>query len=101
MAELDDTIGPMAFAASFPPEERFAATAGEIAARLAAACGCASDAVDAVREAVCRTFGEAVAGAESGGHVIDVTVRSDGATFEADLACGGQALLHCAKPRSA
>jgi hypothetical protein len=33
--------------------------------------------------------------------VIEVTVRSDGAAFEADLACAGQALLHCSKPRSA
>jgi hypothetical protein len=54
-----------------------------------------------VRDAVSRGFGEAVAGAASGGHVIEVTVRSDGAAFEADLACAGQALLHCSKSRSA
>jgi hypothetical protein len=101
MAELEDTAGPMAFAATFPPEQRFAGTAGEIAARLASACGCAADAVDAVRDAVSRAFGEAVAGAVSGGYVIDVTLRSDGPRFEADLACGGKALLHCSKPRPA
>ena len=101
MAELDDTIGPIAFAASFPPEQRFAATAGEISARLASACGCAAAAVDAVRDAVSRGFGEAVGGAASGGHAIEVTIRSDGAAFEADLACAGQALLHCSKSRSA
>ena len=101
MAELEDTTGPMAFAATFPPEPRFAATAGELAARLASACGCADDAVSAVRDAVSRAFGEAVAGAAAGGDAIDVTVRSDGAAFEADLACAGKALLHCSAPRPA
>jgi hypothetical protein len=100
MAEPDATTGPLAFAASFPPEERFAATAGELAARLAAACGCTSAAADDVRHEISRTFGEAIAGAASSGAAIDVTVRADGAAFEADLTCGGQALLHCSKPRS-
>jgi len=51
---------------------------------------CADDAVSAVRDAVSRAFGEAVAGAAAGGDAIDVTVRSDGAAFEADLACRWQ-----------
>lgn len=101
MAELEDSTGPMAFAATFPPELRFAATAGEIAARLASACGCAADAVDAVRDAVSRAFGEAVAGAVPGDDAIDVTVHADGPAFEADVTCGDRALLHCSKPRSA
>ena len=99
MTEPDAPTGPVAFAASFPPESRFAATAGEIAARLASVCGCAADVVDQVRDAVSRTFGEAVAA--PGAAPIDMTVRSEGATFEADMACDGRALLHCSKPRPA
>lgn len=101
MTEPDATTGPMAFTAAFPPEERFAATAGEIAGRLAAACGCTSAAADEVRDAVSKAFGVAVGGAASSGTAIDVTVRAEDAAFEADLACGGRALLHCSKTRPA
>jgi hypothetical protein len=98
MAEPDESTGPMAFTASFPAEERFAATAGEIAARLAAACGCAAEAADEIRNAVGAAFGEALANASPSG--IDVTLRTDNGSFEADVACGGRALLHCSKTRS-
>jgi hypothetical protein len=98
MAEPDESTGPMAFTASFPPEERFAATAGEIAARLAAACGCAAEAADEIRNAVAAAFGEALAVAAASG--IDVALRTDDGAFEADVACGGRALLHCSKARS-
>jgi hypothetical protein len=60
MSETAQSIGPVAFAARFPPEERFVATAAEIAARLAAACGCAPEAAEEVRGAVSRAFSEAV-----------------------------------------
>jgi hypothetical protein len=101
MAETDATSGPMAFAASFPPEARFTATAAEIAARLAQAWGCGPDAAEDVRGAVSRAFGDAVAPAAAVGALIDVIFRADGGAFEADLASGGRALLHCSKARSA
>ena len=99
MAETDESTGPMAFTASFPPEERFAATAAEIAARLAASCGCAAEAADEVRTAVGAAFGEALTMAAAAAEGIDVTLRTADAAFEADVACGGRALLHCSKAR--
>jgi hypothetical protein len=99
MTETAESTGPVAFAARFPPEERFAATAAEIAGRLASACGCAADAADEIRGEVSRAFGEAVAA--PGASDIDVTLRTDDGAFEADVACGGRAILHCSKTRSA
>jgi hypothetical protein len=101
MIETAESTGPVAFAASFPPEDRFAATAGELAARLAASCGCAPETAEEVRRAVHRAFGEALASAASGGRGIDLTLRTDDGAFEADVACGGQAILHCARTRTA
>jgi len=99
MTETADSTGPMAFAANFPPEERFVATAAELAARLAVACGCGPEAADDLRGAVGRAFGEALASEADGG--VDVTLATDDGAFEADVACGGRAILHCSKTRSA
>jgi hypothetical protein len=101
MTETADTNGPLAFAASFPPEERFAATAAEIAARLAAASGCAPAAADEIRGAVDLAFRAALASPGAGGPGIDLTLRADDGAFSADVACGGDALCHCSRPRSA
>jgi hypothetical protein len=101
MSETAESTGPMAFAANFPPEERFTATAAELAGRLAAACGCAADAAEEIRGAVSRAFGEARALAAAGPSGIDVTLRTDDGAFEADVACGGRAVLHCSRTRSA
>jgi hypothetical protein len=101
MTETAESTGPMAFAARFPPDARFAGMAGELAARLAGACGCAPGAAEQLRGAVSGAFGEALAPAAAGGHGIDVTLRTDNGAFEADVACGGQTLLHCSKTRSA
>jgi hypothetical protein len=100
MAGTDESTGPVAFSARFPPEDRFAATAAEIAGRLAAACGCAADAADEIRTAVSRAFGEALALEAAGASGIDVTLRADDGGFEADVACGGRALLHCSRTRA-
>jgi hypothetical protein len=101
MADTEETPGPATFVASFPPEERFAATAAEIAARLATACGCAPEASEDVRGAVGRAFTEVLPSAAAGRRGIEVTLRSDERAFEADVACGGQAILHCTKARTA
>lgn len=101
MTETAETTGPVAFAARFPPEVRYAVTAGELAARLAAACGCTPEAAEQLRGAVNGAFGEAIASATAGGQLIDVTLRTDNGAFEADVACGGRTLLHCSETRSA
>ena len=100
MADTDEPAGPAAFAASFPPEERFVATAAELATRLASNCGCSSEAIDDVRRAVSLAFSQALASAGGGRPGIDVTLRTDAGRFEADVACGGQVFLHVAKPYS-
>ena len=48
-----------------------------------------------------RLLREALGPAAAGGNGIDVTLRTDDGAFEADVACGGQAILHCSKTRSA
>jgi len=101
MAETAESTGPVAFAARFPPEARFAATAAELAARLAESCGCAPQAAQEIRGAVNRAFGDALASAAAVGSDIDLSLRTDDGAFEADLACGGRAILHCSKNRSA
>ena len=101
MTETAESTGPVGFAANFPPEARFAPVAGELAARLAAACGCTPEAAEEVRGAVNRAFGEALAPAAAGGNGIDVTLRTDDGAFEADVACCGRAILHCSKTRTA
>lgn len=101
MTDAADTTGPMAFAASFPPDERFAATAAEIAARLASASGCASAAAEEIRGVVNAAFREALASAGAAGPGIDLTLKTSDGAFDADVACGGAAICHCSKPRSA
>lgn len=100
MTDTPESAGPLGFAANFPPDERFAATAGELGARLAAASGCAPDAADAIRDAVDAAFRIAVAAAGAGGSGVDVMFRTTGGAFDADVARGHDAFLHCSKPRS-
>lgn len=101
MTDAAESNGPMAFAASFPLEERFAATAAEIAARLAAASGCAPEAAEEIRGAVYRAFRGALAAAGAGEAGIDLTLRTADGVFDADVASGGASLCHCSRPRSA
>jgi hypothetical protein len=101
MTETAEATGPMAFAASFPPEERYAATAAEIAARLAVAAGCVAQAAEEIRGAVDRAFREALTSAGAARSVIDLSLRTTNGAFDADVACGGAAVCHCSKPRSA
>lgn len=101
MPETTGTTAPLAFAASFPPEVRFVATAAEISARLAASCGCSAEAAEEIRSAVRTAFQEALAsevGADAG---LDLTLRAGDSAFDAELASGGAALCHCSKPRTA
>jgi hypothetical protein len=100
MIESADATGPVAFVASFPPDARFAATAAELAGRLASACGCEPGAADEVRGAVSAAFGQALALDPGGASVIDVALRTDDGAFEAEVACGGRTVLHCSKARS-
>ena len=97
MTDTEPSTGPLAFAASFPPEERFAPTAGEIAARLAASAGCAQEAADEIRGAVDAAFRKALAGGGSDGPAIGLTLRTTDGAFDADLTCGRVPFLHCSR----
>jgi hypothetical protein len=100
MTEIAESTGPMGFAASFPPEERFAAIAAELAARLAAACGCAPEAVEEIRGAVGGAFRDAMASAGGGDAGIDLTLRTADGAFDAEVARGPAGILHCSRPCS-
>lgn len=100
MAESTETTAPLAFAASFPPEERFVATAADLAGRLAASSGCAAGAVEEVRAAVLAAFGVALASAGPCGPCIDLTLHAEDGVFNADVASGGAAICHCSRPRT-
>jgi hypothetical protein len=97
MTETADTTGPLAFAASFPPDERFAATAAEIAGRLAVSCGCAAEAAEEIRGAVHSAFRQALASSVPGGAGIDLTLRAEDGVFDADVTFGGADLCHCSR----
>ncbi len=100
MTETSDATGPLAFAARFPPEERFAATAAELSARLAAASGCALGAAEEIRSAVLTAFQNALASAPAIDAGIDLTLRAGDGVFDAHLASGGASLCQCSKPRT-
>jgi hypothetical protein len=99
MAETDPEPGPLAFAASFPPEERFALTAAELAARLAGSAGCVAQAGGEIHAAVEAAFRQAVANARANGAPVELALRASDAAFSADVACGGSCVLHWTRTR--
>ena len=101
MAETIETTAPLAFAASFPPEDRFVATAAEIAGRLAASCGCSAEAAEQIRGAVQVAFREILASSAPDGACIDLTLVAHDGVFDADVASGGAPRCHCSRPRTA
>ena len=101
MTDIAPSTGPLAFAASFPPEERFASTAGELAGRLAASAGCAEQAAGEIRGAVDAAFRQALADGGADGPDIELTLRTSDGTFDAALASGAVRVLHCSRACSA
>ena len=101
MTDMEKRGGPLALAASFPPDERYAPTAADLAARLAAAAGCGEAAAEDIRLAVDGAFRVALAGDRPDELSIEVSCRTSHAFFDADLSCGSERLLHCSRPRSA
>jgi hypothetical protein len=97
MVETDRPTGPLAFTASFPPEERFASTAAELAARLAGSAGCPEPAAREVRAEVEAAFRAALSRGRANGASIDLCLRTSDSVFDADLTCGRVALLHCTR----
>ena len=100
MAETDGAPGPLAFAASFPPEERFASTAAELAARLAGSAGCVSEAAGEIRAAVAAAFRQAIANARPDGPAVELALRASDSSFSADVTCDGSSVLHWTRTRS-
>jgi hypothetical protein len=101
MTDTDTPGGPLALAASFPPDERYVPTAADLAAKLAAAAGCGEASAEEVRLEVDGAFRLALAGERPAGLSIDVSFRTSAASFEAELTCGSERLLHCRRARSA
>ena len=95
---MDKSTGPLTFAASFPPDARFAPTAGELACKLAQTTGCADAATQEIRAAVGAAFEAALAADGSAG--IDLALRAFDASFAADVTCGARSYLHLTHPRS-
>ena len=100
MAETDPEPGPLAFAASFPPEEQYASTAADLAARLAASAGCVAQAAGEIRAAVAAAFREAVATSRSDGAPVELALRASDAAFSADVTRGGSSVLHWTRTRA-
>lgn len=101
MTDADAPAVPLAFAASFPPEEGFAHIAAEIAARLASSAGCAEQAAADIGAAVDAAFREALAKDRPGRSTIELSLRTSGASFDADVTCASLSLLHCTRSLSA
>ncbi len=100
MADPEGAPGPLAFAASFPPDERFASTAAELAARLAGSAGCVAHAAGEVRAAVEAAFRQAVADAQPDRPAIEIALTASDASFTADVTCGGSSVLHWTRKRT-
>jgi hypothetical protein len=96
---MDKSPGPLTFAASFSPDARLAATAGDLAAKFAQTTGCAEAAIQELREAVGKAF-EAALEAD-GAASIDLALRAAETSFATDLTCGARSYLHVAHPRTA
>ena len=101
MSDMDNSSGPLAIAASFPPDEQYVPAAAELAAKLAAAAGCGEASAQEVRVAVEGAFRLALAGERPAGPAIEVSFHTSGASFDAELTCGSERLLHCRQARSA
>jgi hypothetical protein len=101
MTSAETPGGPLAFAASFPPDERYVPTAADLAARLAAGAGCGEAAAEEIRLAVAGAFRLALAVGRPDGLAIEVSFRTSGASFDADLTRGTETLLHCSRSLSA
>lgn len=102
MPDTETPIGPLEFAASFPLEDQFAPTAGDLAARLAQTSGCGEAAALELRQAIDAAFLTAVAGNGTGrSGSIRLLLRTTASSFEADLSCDGGQLLHLSRPRCA
>jgi hypothetical protein len=100
MVDTDSTPGPLAFAASFPPEERFAVTAAELAAKLAGSAGCVAQAAGEIRAAVESAFRRALSNVRPQGGTIDLDLRASDASFSADVTYDGASVLHWTRTRT-
>jgi hypothetical protein len=101
MTDSEQPGGPLTFAASFPPDERYAPMAADLAVKLAASAGCGEAAAEEFRLAVDEAFRQTLGGAQPDGPRIELSLRTSDASFDADLTCGGTSVLHCSRPRPA
>jgi hypothetical protein len=99
---MEKSTGPLEFTASFPRDARFAPTAGELAAKLAQASGCAEGASQELRDAVSAAF-EAVLleSAADSAAAVGLVLHAHDASFATEVTCGARSFLRLAHPRSA
>ncbi|MCX6549997.1 MAG: hypothetical protein NTY02_03130 [Acidobacteria bacterium] len=101
MPDQDQPTGPLSCAVSFPPDERFAPTAGDLAAKLASTCGCGEAAVQDVRETVRAAFSRVALGAGARGGAVDIACQVTDAALDVVVSCGTETLLHLTHLRPA
>jgi hypothetical protein len=98
---MERSTGPLEFTASFPRDARFAPTAGELAAKLAQATGCAEPASQELRGAVHAAF-EAVLAEPAGDASSDIglALHAGGDALATEVTCGTRCYLRVTHPCS-
>jgi len=98
---MDKPTGSLEFTASFPRDARYAPTAGELAAKLALATGCAEQASQDLRDAVSAAFETALAEpAGESSSDIGLALLGGGVSLAAEVTCGARSYLRVTHPRS-
>ncbi len=93
-----DTI--LCFSASFPRDGQYAATAGDLAARMAQAIGFSEAEARDIATAIGAAFGEAIAGApHQAASPIEVSLCTCATSFDASVTCGQTPIAGLSRPR--
>ena len=99
---MEKSTGPLEFTASFPRDARYAPTAGDLAATLAQASGCAESASLELREAVKAAFEAVLAEPDAGApSEVGLALHADGAALGTELTSGSRSYLRLQHPRLA
>jgi hypothetical protein len=99
MAEID-ARPTLCFAATFPLEEQFAPTAGELASRLALSVGLSETDAVGIGRSVEAAFVEALSGQSAGGApAIEVTLCAGETTLDLSVSRGSTSVLALSHPR--
>jgi hypothetical protein len=92
----DEPAQKLCFSASFPPEESYAQTAGELTGKLAVSVGFAEDAAGVLARQVEGAFSRAVRG---GGAPVELALCSGAESVDITVSSAGTTLLSESRPR--